>query len=464
MALDGISRRAFMRRTAGAASAAAVGSSALLNPRLGPAMELTPASMRPLAEVDTVRFGMIGIGMQGSGVLRTAIGLPGVECIMACDLYDGRHELAKAIVGKPIPTTRRYQDVLANSDVQCVIAAVPDHWHKQIIVDACSAGKDIYCEKPMTHKVEEGFEIIAAEQKNQRIVQIGSQRRSSVVYAKARELVQEEDFGDVCLVEASMGRNDPCGAWVYPPPPDLSPQNLDWETWQGTAPKHPFDPIRFARWRGFQDYGEGVPGDLYVHLLTGIHYVMDVNAPPQRAASFGGLFRWTEDGRDQPDCLTTLYEYPKFRAVIRVTLNTNMPEVTRFMGTKGIVEIHDESVTVSTQDGQDHAPCYYTASYPPALRTAYVEHWEEEHGIKPGTVRELGIESASAVTFRPPQGYDEDREHLWNYFESVRTRRPSVEDGSFGNNTAIACHMANYSYFEKSLAVWNGDRHRIEKA
>src|SRR6202035_954919 len=202
-------------------------------------------------------------GMQGSGVLDAAVRLSGVECVAACDLHDDRQTLANQIIGaatsKTVATTRRYRDLLDNKDIDCVVVAVPDHWHKQIIVDACNAGKDVYCEKPMTHKVEEGFEIIEAEHKNNRIVQIGSQRRSSIIFAKAKELIAQGAIGDVCLVEAGMGRNEPCGAWVYPPPPDLSPQTLDWETWQGTAPKHPFDPIRFARWRGFQDYGEGVP-------------------------------------------------------------------------------------------------------------------------------------------------------------------------------------------------------------
>ena len=115
-----------------------------------------------------------------------------------------------------------------------------------------------------------------------------------------------------------MGRNNPCGAWEYAVPPDLSPQTLDWETWLGTAPKRPFDAIRWTRWRCFQDYGEGIPGDLFVHLLTGIHHVMGVTAPPERAMSAGGLFRF-HDGRDVPDVMTTIYDYSKFRAAIRVT-------------------------------------------------------------------------------------------------------------------------------------------------
>lgn len=436
------SRRDFIRTTAGAAA-------------LARGVMLEPASFaasgHPVPPSDTIRFGMVGIGMQGNSLLRTSIQLPGVECAAACDLYDGRHTLAKEIVGKPIPTTRRYQELLDNKEIDCIVAALPDHWHKQMVVDACNAGKDIYCEKPMTHHVSEGFEMIAAEKKNNRIVQIGSQRRSSIVYAKAKELVEQGAIGELYLVEGTMGRNDPCGAWEYPPPPDLSPSNFDWDTWLGPAPKREFDPIRFARWRAFQDYGEGIPGDLYVHLLTGIHHIKGVTAPPERALSSGGQIRWKDHGRDVPDTLTTLYEYPGFRAMIRVTLNTDAPETTRFLGTGGVLEINYNTVTVFAQDELEHSPCYYTSSYPAKMRAEYVERWNSEHEPKPGTQSIIPSKS-----FYTPAGYNDDREHLWNFFQSVRTRRPSVEDATFGNHTAIACHMANHSYFKKTIAVWDG--------
>jgi predicted dehydrogenase len=439
-----ITRRDFMRTTAGGAGAAVAMRGVMLSPT---AIEAHPG---PIAPSDTVRFGIIGIGMQGNGLLRTSIRLPGVECVAACDLYDGRHQLAKEIVEKPIITTRRYRELLDNKEIDCVIAALPDHWHKQVVVDACNAGKDIYCEKPMTHLVREGFEMIDAEKKNNRIVQIGSQRRSSVIFAKAKELVEQGAIGDLYLVEGTMGRNDPCGAWEYPPPPDLSPETLDWDTWQGTAPKRDFDPIRFARWRAFTDYGEGIPGDLFVHLLTGIHYIKSITSPPERALSSGGQFRWKDHGRDVPDALTTLYEYPGFRAMIRVTLNTDAPESTRFLGTHGIMDIRDDAVTIFAQDGMEHGPCYYTNSYAAKLRAEYVQRWESEHEVKPGTQSIIPSKS-----FYTPPDYNDDREHLWNFFQSVRTRRPSVEDATFGNNTAIACHMANYSYFKKTVAVWD---------
>src|SRR5207237_10635218 len=104
------------------------------------------AMPQAVAPSDRVRFGIIGIGMQGSGLLATSIELPGVECVAACDLYDGRHVLAEETVGPNLFTTRRYQDLLNNKDIDCIIAAVPDHWHKQIVVDTVNAGKDVYCE------------------------------------------------------------------------------------------------------------------------------------------------------------------------------------------------------------------------------------------------------------------------------------------------------------------------------
>src|SRR5260370_5560187 len=163
--------------------------------------------------------------------------------------------------------------------------------------------------------------------------------------------------------------------------------------------------------------------------MRGIHYITGVSAPPERAFSTGGLFRWN-DGRDVPDVMTTLYEYPKFRVSVRVTLNTETPEVTRFMGTRGILEIRDGAVTLSPQSGLDESPC--APGWPKTMKAEYVERWHQEHDPKPGAP--APVESS---TFYAPPGYEDVRDHLWNFFQSVRTRRPSVEDATFGNNTAI---------------------------
>ena len=407
------------------------------------------AMPQAVAPSDRVRFGIIGIGMQGSGLLANSIELPGVECVAACDLYDGRHTLSKEIVNNPsLPTTRRYQELLANKGIDCLIAAVPDHWHKQIVVDAVSAGKDIYCEKPMSHTAAEGVEMADAARKTGRIVQIGSQRVSSVICAKAKELVAKGALGDLMLVEGSLGRNDPTGAWEYPPPLDLSPQTLDWDTWQGAVPKRAFDPLLFARWRCWKEYGTGVAGDLLVHLVSGMMYVLGINEPPKRTMAMGGILRW-KDGRNMPDVHAALFQYGDIPVYMRLNLGTESPEIYRFQGSKGILELTEFSLTFYPQSGLDTAPSYYASGFPRAMREEYFKKWHQEHDPVPG--KEPALEG---VTYRS-DSWDDEKPHLWNFFQAVRSRKPVVEDAVFGHNAALACHLANESYFRKSAVYWD---------
>src|SRR5271170_352241 len=333
-----LSRRQFLQTSAGVAGASLMAGPVFLD------SETSLAAAAQAAASDTIRFGIVGVGMEGSGLLSTAIQLPGVECVAAADLYDGRHDLAKEITGKPIRTTRRYQELLDAKDINAILVAVPDHWHKQVVVDALAAGKDVYCEKPMSHNPADGLAMVAAAKKTDRIVQIGAQRTSSVLCAKAKELYEKGTIGELNLVEASYGRNDPTGAWEYPLPPDLSPQDLDWDTWLGTAPKKPFDPNTFARWRCWKEYGTGVAGDLLVHLISGMQTVIGVNEVPKRVSAFGGIYRW-KDGRNMPDVHPVLFEYDNVPVYMRLTLGTESTEVTRFMGSKGIIELREFSVT-----------------------------------------------------------------------------------------------------------------------
>ena len=432
-----LSRRKFLGVSVAAAGATLAAKTFVLDP--------TPMFADSMSHV---RFGMIGIGMQGNGLLATSIQLPGVECIAACDLYDGRHALAKEIAGANLFTTRRYQDLLENKDIDCIVAAVPDHWHKQIVVDAVNAGKDIYCEKPMSHSTADGVEMVAAAQKTGRIVQIGSQRVSSVICNKAKELIAQGILGDLMMVEATLGRNSPSGAWEYPPPPDLSPDNVDWNTWLGSAPKHEFDPLLFARWRCWKEYGTGVGGDLMVHLISGFIQMTGFNQAPQRALSSGAILRW-KDGRNMPDVQTTLFEFNGIPFYVRINLGTETPESYRFMGSKGILDVNHTSVTFTAQAGVDTAPGWNVNSFPKNLRDAYVSKWHAEHDAPIGTVA-----IAETVSYQGTS-YDDVKPHLWNFFDAVRTRRPVVEDAVFGHHAALACHMANESYFRKSAVLWD---------
>ncbi len=376
-----LSRRAFLQ---GGAAAGGI----LLTKTVLLEAEPLSGSLQAVAPSDRVRFGMIGIGMQGSGLLGGAITIPGVECVGAADLYDGRHTLAREITGNAsLPTTRHYQELLDRKDIDCIVAAVPDHWHKRVVVDACNAGKDIYCEKPMSHTVADGFAMVDAAQKNNRIVHIGSQRVSSVLCAKARDMYHDA-------------------------------------------------------------YGTGVAGDLMVHLLSGMLVTLGWNEIPRSATALGGIFRW-KDGRGMPDLHTVLFDYHGIPVYVRLGLGCETPELARFMGPKGILDAGEFDLKHSPQAGVDTDPSYYTFSYPAKMREEYVKQWHAEHDPP------LGKEPIREDTVYRGHDWDDMRPHLQNFFRAVKSRKPVVEDAVFGNNAAVACHMANESYFRKKPVTWD---------
>jgi predicted dehydrogenase len=411
---------------------------------LAPGRHFTLAAQQPPATApvgERVRFASIGVGIQGSNLLRAAVTLPQAQCVAAADLYDGRHILAQEIAGQSIKTTRNYRELLDDKTIEAVIVAVPDFTHKQITVDALAAGKDVYCEKPMSHSIADGEAMVRAVQGSKNFVQVGSQRVSSALFGQAKSLFDGGAIGDLLQVELQLGRNSPGGAWEYPILPDLSPATLDWNAWLGSAPKKPFDPIAFHRWRCFHPYGTGMAGDLMVHLLSGMQYITGINAVPDQAYSVGGIYRW-KDGRDMPDVQTTAFTYGHVPVSVRLSLGTETPEVTRILGSKGVIEVSNLSVTYTPQLGIDRSPDYGLNGWPAALHAAYEKQWHSEHDP------ELAAHALEETTVWHGPTWDDLHPHLANFFSSVRSRKPPVEDVVFGHHAAAACHMANNSYFE----------------
>src|SRR5437870_10700644 len=301
MGYGSLTRRQFIRVGTGAMAASAGAKVTVLKPNA------LSAYARVVSPSDTLRFASIGTGVRGCELLQASLRIPGSECVDVCELYDSRNEAAREAIKKDVPATRDYRKILDRKDVDAVIIATTDHQHRKVVADACAAGKDVYCEKPMSHTVEDGFAMMEAAQKNKRMVNIGSQRVSSILYAKAKEIYDSGKLGEVTAIQAYWDRNSPSGAWVYPIPPDASEKTIDWNAFLDGAPKRPFDPVRFFRWRCFTDYGEGLAGDLFVHLISGIHFITSTNTVAQRAQSSGGIFRW-KDGREFPDLIESLYE------------------------------------------------------------------------------------------------------------------------------------------------------------
>ncbi|HZQ25092.1 MAG TPA: Gfo/Idh/MocA family oxidoreductase [Terriglobales bacterium] len=448
-----LTRRQFIRIGTATAAAGAIAKVTMLEPAS------LLASPMPFAPSDTVRFASIGTGVRGCELLKASLLVPGIECVAVCDLYDSRHQAAQESVKKIVPATRNYKEILDRKDVDAVIVAVTDHQHRKVVEDACAAGKDVYCEKPMSHTVEDGFAIMAAAQKNSRIIQVGSQRVSSILYAKAKEIYDSGKLGKVFNIVAYWDRNSASGAWVYPVPPNASEQTIDWNAFLDGAPKRPFDPIRFFRWRCFSDYGEGLAGDLFVHLISGIHFITGTNTVASRAQSAGGLFRW-KDGRDFPDLIETFYDYPDFRTYIRCNLNNEGGEFIAFYGTEGTLVIKDSTLTYTPQDTRPQPEGYSIFGWPEAMRQQYLDEWEKQHPLPAPLTYKVDEEGE---VFTVPKSYSDLVDHETNFFNAVRSRKPVVENEVFGNNAAIGCHLANFAYFNKSIAVWDPGAKKIVK-
>jgi predicted dehydrogenase len=302
--------------------------------------------------------------------------------------------------------------------------------------------------------VHDGFAMVEAVQKGKRIFQAGSQRVSHIAFKKAAEIYKSGRLGEVTYIEAHTDRNGASGAWVYPVPPDASPETIDWKTWIRDAPERPFDAERFFRWRCFADYGEGLGGDLFVHLISGIQCVSGINAVPSRAYSSGSLTHF-KDGRDFPDLLATTYDYPGATVSMHCNQNNANVESTIFYGREGTLTLSGNTLTVTPQDTSPQPEGYSIIGWTAEARKNYLDDWHATHPEKP-------LKLGEVETYSAPRSYDDTAEHLATFFHAVETREHVVEDEVFGNNAAIACHMANHSYFHHDVATWDAAAQTIK--
>jgi len=414
---------------------------------------------KKISSNDKIRLAVIGFGIQGHGDLATALKVPGVELAGVCDLYTGRLLNAKETYGDQIFTTKNYHEVLDRSDVDAIIIATSDHWHARITKEALKKGKAIYCEKPMVHKISEGLDVVQAHQASKKVMQVGSQRVSSIGYAKARELYQSGEIGKLNMVNAVYDRQSAIGAWEYTMPNDASPETVDWNRYIETMNKIPFDPKKFFWWRNYRDFGTGVAGDLFVHLLSGTH-VITGSKGPVKIFSSGQLSYW-KDGRDVPDVMTGILQYPEtpehpaFQLTLQVNFvsGTGGQESIKLVGEEGVMEMKGSNVSVH-HSIMPKAPGFggYDAvfTYPKAMQDslsqAYNQKYSDDDKKRP---------TKPDVDFKAPAGYSDHLDHFTNFFDAIRTGKPIVEDAAFGFRAAAPCLACNDSYFEKKIINWD---------
>lgn len=449
------SRRSFLRKITGSTFLLATGLTASGKP-IFEALD-SPQYQAPAA--DKIRLGVIGAGIMGYNNLDTALATGAFELAGVCDLYDGHLERAKEDYDADVFTTRSYKTLLDREDIDAVVIATSDHWHDKISIAAMNAGKAVYCEKPMVHHWDEGRAVIDTQKRTGAKFQVGSQRVSSIVTEKAAELFEAGEIGTLIMAEAFYDRQSALGAWQYAIPRDASPETIDWQAYQGDAPKMDFDPIRFFRWRNYQDYGTGVAGDLFVHLFSALHRVTGA-VGPERVYATGGLRYW-EDGRDVPDVIMALLDYPQTEAhpEFNIQMRANFIDGSgggqrvRLIGSEGLLEINGNSVKL-IRSKIPEAPGYggwdtyntFTKKQKEEFEKWYAETYPE----KRATVREPQV-----LEFRAPQGYSDHLDHWNNFAAAILEDKPIVEDALFGMRAAGPALLANLSYFENKVIHWD---------
>ena len=403
---------------------------------------------------DHVQIALIGAGGMGNADAETCITVPGVKLIAACDLYDGRLESAKKKYGSDIFVTKDYQEILSRKDIDAVIIATPDHWHKDISIAAMNSGKGVYCEKPMVHDITEGSAVVDAQTKNKAIFQVGSQGMSSLGNEKAKQLYESGAIGQLNYAEGFWARNSPGGAWQYEIPADASEKTVDWKKFSKNNPDHGFDPKRFFRWRCYRDYGTGVSGDLFVHLFSSLHFIVS-SIGPAKVMATGGLRYW-KDGREVPDILLGMFDYPQtekhpaFNLSLRVNFVDGTAENTylRLVGNEGSMIVEWDKVTLTKNK-----------SYPATGNNDMMVNKPDPFAYE----RKIMIDP-DAVVFKAENGYKGAHfDHHYNWIRAVRGGKPIVEDALFGYRAAAPALLCNDSYFQERTIKWDPVKLELKK-
>lgn len=445
-----INRREFIKRSA------ITGTGATLT--LG-MTKRTAAAFNPADSANgRITLGFIGVGARAQDVMNDVLRLPGFEVVAMCDAYQGRLQRATERTGGKAKIYKDAAELLAAPGIDAVYIGTPDHWHKDHAIAALNAGKDVYIEKPLTYTIDEGLEIAAAVKKNNRILQVGSQPISSPIQQKAREIVQSGRLGQITMVRISVNRNTPGGAWIYPIPPDANEQTVNWNMFQGSAPKHPFSLERFFRWRCYQDYSGGMATDLFVHAMTTLHFVTGAQAPDACFAA-GSLFRW-KGSRDVPDTLDAILQYPEgFHVNLSGTFNNQSAgdRGIQILGTTGTLTIGRDVVFAPERpvDGND----WIVESWPSQLER---EYYKDPKVIAAERPNQWEPQVFSGEERWSGAGPNANVLHFEAFQKAVRDRKQPVEDVWAGHRAAAVAHMVNLAAKHKKPVYWDRERDKLK--
>jgi predicted dehydrogenase len=409
------------------------------------AIAASPAVISAQNAGNKVNIGWIGVGTRGyAGLDWLHTAAPNdVKITAICDTYDGyiarAQDRLQTIWGAKAKAYKDYHDLLADKSIDAVYIMTPEHLHHDMTIAALKAGKHVYIEKPLAHTIEEGDEIVAEWKKARKVVQVGTQNRSSSLYKKAKEMIQQGMVGDVHYVRAFWYRNglpnEP--SWRYVIPAEATPQNTDWMKFLGTATKRDWDPHRYFQWRLYWDYSGGISTDLLVHQTDIVNFMLGKTVPKSCMAS-GGVYRWTDktDDRDVPDTLSAIYDYSD-----RMQLNYSCYLGNEFFGYGE--EICGNEGTIRVMNRQD---LYFES-----------EMYNNHRTDRPNRAPE-SIKARAAVHINGLQEYKESDgaiNHFRNFIMSVLGKETPIAPPPVGQQAAISGHMATLSYKNQKKVVWD---------
>jgi predicted dehydrogenase len=398
------------------------------------------SARRVLGANDRVRLGFIALGNRGDQVLDAFLKHADAEVVALCDIHQPYVDFAAKKVGGAPRQFKDYRRLLDLEDLDAVVINTPDHWHALQTIHACDAGKDVYVEKPLSLVVAEGRAMVNAAQRNQRVVQVGLQRRSSKFTREAADLVRGGAIGKVTVVRSFHIQNEwPKG--IDNPPDEAPPADLDWEAWLGPAPKKPYNKNRtFYRFRWFRDYSGGQLTNFGVHYMDVIQWALGHDAP-LAVTAMGGKFA-VEDNRDVPDTLEVLWTYPGGTLVTFSQYNAsaapaalNRAEI-EFRGTKGTLYLRGNGYDVVPDDVTPNAFPART----PVDRTV-------ERGWRTGAKPLIAARSGS--------GQVDTADHARNFLDCVKSRAACNCDIETGHRSTSATLLGNVAHDARAYLEWD---------
>jgi len=370
---------------------------------------------------DRLRIGVIGCGSQANSHMRALVKMresDNCDITAVCDVFDKRAGAAAKLTGGKI--VKDYRHILDDHDIDYVLIATPEHWHYQMTMDAASAGKQIYCEKPMTQNVEQSKRVVAKIRDTGVKMQVGVQGMSDDSYEAARKFVQDGTLGKVVLAQIDYSRNYKEDFWRNPIDPDAQPGvNLDWKAWLGPAPKRPFDPERYFSWRRYWDYSSGIASDLFIHRVTRIIKALDLKVPSFGVGT-GGKFEFADSIAEIPDTLNILLDYPGGLTVQLISSMANNTPVDHLLrGHKATLQFTPTGFTIHPQEkgGED-------------------------------------------IVHQKTGGEQVDL-HQRNLMNAIRKNEPLKCDVTLGYYGVAACEMGVLSYRKRKYMKWDTAHERI---